>query len=110
MKWLYLTGGALGAVFAFVYMMIRTLARFRTVAEAIGSTDLEWNVLLVVGGSAGILMIPVGIGFGLIVAAVVNLVMLRLRIGLYSGPDDTEGGSWVTHRDQAGNSLDRGPQ
>ena len=107
MRWLYLLGGVLGALGIFVFMMIRTYARYRTVAESIGSTDIEWNVLLVVGGSAGIMMIPVGIGFGLMVAVAIHVFMERFHRGLYSRDRDSEdGSSWVIHRGRPKNSSD----
>lgn len=114
-RWLYLLFGVLGAVVAFAYMMERTFARYRTVAEAIGDkSDIEWNVLLVVGGSAGIMMIPVGIGFGLMAAVVIHFVMAKMRLGPYSASLDGDGSSsWVTkiaHRSRPNNSTGSSPQ
>ncbi len=97
-KWLYMIFGMLGAVVTFAYMMERTFARYQVVAEAIGDkTDIEWNVLLVVGGSAGIMMIPVGIGFGLMTAVAIHVFLIKMRLGPYSGSRDGDtSSSWVT--------------
>ena len=105
MRWVYIGFGALGAVTAFLFMMDRTFAYFHNIAEAIGRVDVEFNVLVVVGGAMGVMMIPVGVGLGLIVATIINLVMVRAHLGPYSRSNDTsDGTSWVTHRDRVGKS------
>jgi hypothetical protein len=114
-RWLYLILGMLGAVAAFVYMMERTFARYRVVAEAVGDkTDIEWNVLLVVGGSAGLMMIPVGIGFGLMTAVAIHVILIKMRLGPNSASrDDDANSSWVTkvvHRGSPTDPFGTSPQ
>lgn len=104
MKWLYIGCGTLGAVIAIAFMMNRTYAYYSRIAEAIGRADVEFNVLVVVGGSMGVMMVPVGVGVGLIVAVIINLVMLRLRLGPHSASKGQDGSSWVTHRDRVSDS------
>ena len=103
MKWLYIGFGFLGAVVAVVIMMNRTFAYYRRIAEAIGRADVEFNVLVVVGGSMGVMLIPVGVGVGLLIAVAINLVMLRWHLGPFKRTDVEDDGSWVTHRNQPNN-------
>ena len=111
MKWVYIGCGALGAVIAVIFMLFRTYEYYSRIAEAIGRADVEFNVLIVVGGSMGVMMIPIGVGGGLIVAVAINLVMVRFRLGPYSGSgNDTDGSSWVTRRDRVRTSSDAAPQ
>ena len=99
MKWLYIGCGTLGAVITVAFMMNRTFAYFHKIAEAIGRVDVELNVLLILGGSMGLMLIPVGVGVGLIVAAFINLLMMWFHLGPYSGSNrDGDGSSWVTRR------------
>ena len=106
MKWMYIGFGTLGAVTAVVFMLFRTFTYYSKVAEAIGRAEVEFNVLIVVGGSMGVMMIPVGVGVGLIVAVVINLMMVRLRLGPFSASDESiDGSSWVTRRDRVRNST-----
>ena len=105
MKWVYVGFGALGAFVAFLFMLDRTFAYFHRISEAIDRVDVELNVLLVVGGAMGVMMIPVGVGLGLIVAATINLVMVRAHLGPFSrSKDASDGTSWVTRRDRASRS------
>ena len=86
-------------------MMVRTYAYYSRIAESIGRADVEFNVLLVVGGSMGVMMIPIGVGFGLIVAVAINLGMVRFHLGPFSrSKDNMDGSSWVIHRGRADNS------
>ena len=106
MKWLYIGFGLLGAVVTVGIMMNRTFAYYSRIAEAIGRADVEFNVLIVVGGSMGVMLIPVGVGAGLFVALIINVVMLRLHLGPFSRTEiEDDGSSWVTHRTQPNSPL-----
>jgi len=101
MKWIYIGFGSLGAVVTVGIMMNRTFAYYNRIAESIGRADVEFNVLVVVGGSMGFMLIPVGIGLGLLVAVAINLVMLRWHLGPLKRSENEKDGSWVNHRSQS---------
>ena len=106
MKCVYIGFGSLGAFVAFLLMLDRTFAYFHRISEAIDRADVALNVPLVVGGAMGVLMIPVGVGLGLIVAAAINLVMVRAHLGPFSRSKDASDGTlWVTRRVRAGRST-----
>ena len=105
-KWYYIGFGALGGAIAFALMIERTWTRFHEIAQAISRgegtpmADIEFNVLFVVGSALGLLILPVGVGAGLIIAVLIDFAQEKLRGKRNSGNSDAtaEGASWVTRR------------
>lgn len=105
-KWYYIGFGVLGGATAFALMIERTWTRFHEIAQAISRgegtpmADIEFNVLFVVGSALGLLILPVGVGAGLIIAVLIDVAQERLRGRKNKSNSDatSDGASWVTRR------------
>lgn len=88
------------------FMFERTWARFHEVALSIARgegtpiADIEFNVFFVVATSAGLLIMPIGIGVGLLFAAAIDLGKRRFKTSEKVDQSQTqiEGNSWVSRR------------
>ena len=102
MKWLYIACGAVGALVAVALITYRLYAYLGRIAAATSRYDVEMNVLVVLGIQVGILLVPMGIGLGLLAAAVIgHIVSLVQRRRFERGPlrpleSSAQGVSWVT--------------
>ncbi len=86
----------------------RMWAYFHRYAVATSRDDIQMNVLVVLAVGVGIVVVPVGIALGLLVAAVLERGVGRLQRRrpeyLASRVKDAQAGgaSWVTRRNTAG--------
>ena len=102
MKWLYIICGGVGALVAVALITYRLYAYLGRIAAATSRYDVEMNVLVVLGIQVGILLVPMGIGLGLLAAAVIgHLVSLTQRRRFEHGPlrpleSGDRGVSWVS--------------
>ena len=99
MKLVYIVCGTAGGALAVVFVSYRMYAYFHRYAVATSRDDIQLNVLVFLGGGAGIVMVPVGVALGLLVGAVINrglnYMYLRRRRRL-AGTAEGFGSSWVT--------------
>ena len=72
MKWLYIAGGTAGGITAVGIITYRVWAYFHTFAVSADRNDVQLNVLLVFGLGIGILLVPIGVALGLLVAVVIS--------------------------------------
>ncbi len=101
MKWVYIVCGTAGGLLAVVFVSYRMYAYFHRYAVATSRDDIQLNVLVFLGGGAGIVMVPIGVALGLLVGAVINrgltYLRLRRRARLLGSAEDL-GASWVTRQ------------
>ena len=102
MKWLYIVCGAAGALAAIAFITYRLYAYLHRIAAATSRYDVEMNILVVLGIQVGILLVPMGIGIGLLAAAVIgHLAPISRRRPIERGPiypleSAAHGVSWVS--------------
>ena len=77
MKWLYVACGVTGGLIAVAIITYRMYVYFHKIAEATSRHDVQMNVLVVLGFQVGLLLAPLGVGLGLLVAVLINLAVDR---------------------------------
>lgn len=103
MNWLYIAGGTAGGLTAVGIITYRVWAYFHSFAVSADRNDVQLNVLLVFGLGIGILLVPLGVGVGLLVGFFLNrgldYLHKRRPEALTGGEGSQAGGaSWVTRR------------
>ena len=101
MKWVYVIGAVTGGMIPAIYVYIRLWS-------STNYTGADWDPILLSRGLAlGFAVMPLGIGLGLFLTAmgqiIVNRLMLRIRRGDGRTNRQALGTSWVTqrHKDHA---------
>ena len=103
MKWLYVACGVTGGLIAVAIITYRMYVYLHKIAEATSRHDVQMNVLVVLGFQVGLLLVPLGVGIGLLAAVLINLAVDRhhrkrperiFNVGQVS----VGGASWVNAR------------
>ena len=102
MKWLYIGCGAAGGIIMVGIITYRLYAHLHRIAVATSRYDVEMNVLVVLGIQVGILLVPTGVGLGLLTAAILGHIGRSFRRRRPNGGPLPQtcpgvgGSSWVT--------------
>ncbi len=88
--------GVTGGLIAVAIITYRMYVYFHKIAEATSRHDVQMNVLVVLGFQVGLLLAPLGVGLGLLVAVLINLAVDRYHRKRPERLCGVDGASWVT--------------